>query len=431
MASAVDTKLVSPAHYSSTSTPVLDVFRPLPRQPKDNLGAGEYFLISSLVILALLGLPAPRAVMDVISSYGSAWAFWAAILIVPLTGLAVASAAHEAGHLCVGLLAGFRLVQIKLGPWRFGKQASGQEPHWGEVLPLGLTVLEPRTAQNKNLQSRLLLVLLGGPLGNVSLALLLEASLHFTRSQFQVAFGVHGFAAFSVLLGIASLLPDVNSRGNFSDGARLLMLLKNNPQAERWVSIIQMQSTLNQGKSLRDWDQASVIHATTSNDDSRDAVVAHWLAYLWAVERQDITLATKYLEEVLESLGFAPAGLRDLIYLEAAKFQAWFRDNPTKARFWVRQTRSRKIPRLQQTQLDIALLWAEGKLFDAWEQMEGYFGVLRELPASPGRDLAEKNAIEWKRQMESRMLTRAWRSMYSLAQEMQPAVLEASLSLSE
>jgi hypothetical protein len=86
---------------------------------------------------------------------------------------------------------------------------------------------------------------------------------------------------------------------------------------------------------------------------------------------------------------------------------------------------------LQQTQLDVALLWAEGKLFDAWEQMEGYFRVLRELPASPGRDLAEKNAIEWKRQMESRMLTRAWRSMYSLAQEMQPSALEASLSLSE
>src|SRR5258708_31697907 len=233
MASAVDTTLISRAHYSPTSTPVLDVFRPLPRQPKDNLGAGEYFLISSLVILALTGLPAPRAMMNAISSAGSAWAFWAALLIVPITGLRVAAAAHEAGHLFVGLLVGFRLVQIKLGPWRLGKQASEQEPHWGEVLPLGLTVLEPRTIKGKNLPRRLLLVLLGGPLGNISLSLLLEALLHFTRTQFLVAFGIHGFAAFSVLLGIASLLPDINSRGNFPDGARLLILLNHNAKAER------------------------------------------------------------------------------------------------------------------------------------------------------------------------------------------------------
>jgi hypothetical protein len=123
--------------------------------------------------------------------------------------------------------------------------------------------------------------------------------------------------------------------------------------------------------------------------------------------------------------------LRNQLFLEAAVYQAWFRDNPTKARFCVRQIRVRKVTPLQQMQLDLALLWAEGKLFDAWEQMEDYFLVLRELPASPGRDLAEKNAVEWKHQMESRMLTRAWRSMYSLAQEIQPAVLEASFSLKE
>jgi len=281
------------------------------------------------------------------------------------------------------------------------------------------------------LPRRLLFVLLGGPLGNISLALLLESLLHFTRAQFLVAFGVHGFAAFSMLLGIASLLPDINSRGNFSDGARLLMLLKNNTRAERWVSIIRLQLALNQGKPLRDWDQSTVVHAASIDDDSSDAVAAHWLAYLWSVERQDITSATKYLEDALESLGFAPSRLRSQLFLEAAVFQAWFRDNPTKARFWVRQVRGRKITPLQQMQLDISLLWAEGKLFDAWEQMQGYFLLVREMPDSPGRDLAEKNAVEWKHQMESRMLTRAWRSMYSLAQEIQPAALEASFSLSE
>jgi hypothetical protein len=44
---AADTKLNTAQHYSPTSTPVLDVFRPLPPQTKESLSAGEYFLASS------------------------------------------------------------------------------------------------------------------------------------------------------------------------------------------------------------------------------------------------------------------------------------------------------------------------------------------------------------------------------------------------
>ena len=46
-----ENKLSTAQHYSPTSTPVLDVFRPLPPQTKESLSAGEYFLVSSLIIL--------------------------------------------------------------------------------------------------------------------------------------------------------------------------------------------------------------------------------------------------------------------------------------------------------------------------------------------------------------------------------------------
>ena len=61
---AAETKLSTAQHYSPTSTPVLDVFRPLPPQTKESLSAGEYFLASSLVILTLVGLPSLRAVIE-------------------------------------------------------------------------------------------------------------------------------------------------------------------------------------------------------------------------------------------------------------------------------------------------------------------------------------------------------------------------------
>ncbi|MGH9570198.1 MAG: hypothetical protein ACRD4F_11185, partial [Candidatus Angelobacter sp.] len=80
-----------------------------------------------------------------------------------------------------------------------------------------------------------------------------------------------------------------------------------------------------------------------------------------------------------------------------------------------------KLSRSQQQRLSIALLWAEAQPFDAWEGLAQYLSLLQEMPVSPARDLAEKSAAEWKRQMESRMLTRAWRTVYSMSQEVEAA----------
>lgn len=412
-------KLSTAQHYSPTSTPVLDVFRPLPPQTKESLSAGEYFLASSLVILTLVSLPSLRAVVE------AAPAWWA--MLLPIAAALSAGAVHEAGHLLAGLFSGFKLRQIRLGPLHFGKHVHCREPYCGDVLTLGVAALDPRVRNqdDASLRRRLLFLMLGGPLASFLLAGALELSLFLTQPRFPFTFGMHVCAAFSALIAIAALLPDVNRRGNFSDGARLLMLLKNDSKAERWLSNIRCQTALNQGRHPRDWDQACVARAAAVSDDSRDAFIARWLAYLWAAERQDITCATKYLEGALEALAFSTPKLRDQLLLEAAVFQAWFRDNPSKALFWVYRIRNHKLSRLQKLRLDVALLWAEGRLFDAWEKLgTAYLAELREMPVSPGRALAEESAAEWRRQMESRMLTRAWRSMYSLSRQLEPSALQ-------
>ncbi|SRR5579871_563277 len=420
---AAENKLSTSQHYSPTSTPVLDVFRPLPPQSKENLSAGEYFFGSSLVILALVGLPSLRAVIETAPGY------WAAS--IPFVAVVGSGIVHETGHLFAALLFGFRISQVRIGPVQFGGRARCQEPYCGDVLTLGVAVLEPRAADQSNavLRRKLLFLLLGGPLANLLMAGALEFSVTMLRPGFLAVFCLHVGATFSALFAIAALLPDVNRRGNFSDGARLLMLLKNDDKAERWFSNIRCQIALNQGHHPRDWEQVSVGRAAVVDDNSRDAFIARWLAYLWAAERQDITCATKYLEGALESLPYSTPKLRDQLFLEAAVFQAWFRDNPSKALFWVYRIRNKKLTRLQKLRLDIALLWAEGRLFDAWEKLgTGYMVELRELPASPGRALAEESAAEWKRQMESRMLTRAWRSMYSLSRQLEPSALQEGFS---
>jgi len=420
---AAETKLNTTQHYSPTSTPVLDVFRPLPPQTKESLSAGEYFLASSLAILILVALPSLRAVVEIAPGY------WAAL--IPVIAALSAGFTHEMGHLLAGWFLGFRLKQIKIGTLHLDRNARCAGPYCGDAITLGSAVLEPRMSDQDDatLRRRLLFLMLGGPLASISLAGALEAAQYFIQPDFIVAFSLHVGALFSALLAIAACLPDANRRGIFSDGARILMLLRNDAKAERWLSNIRCQIALNQGRHPRDWDQACVARAAAVSDDSRDAYVARWLAYLWAAERQDITCATKYLEGALEVLSYATPKMRDYLFLEAAVFQAWFRDNPSKALFWVYRIRNHKLTRLQKQRLDIALLWAEGRLFDAWEKLgTGYMAELRGLPASPGRTLAEESAAEWKRQMESRMLTRAWRSMYSISSQLEPASLQAAFA---
>ena len=428
-----ETKLNSPQHYSPTSTPVLDVFRPLPPQAKDGLSAGEYFLLSSLVIVTLISLSRLVALVEAVSSDPVSPAHWIALL-APLVGAFCAAGVHEAGHMIAGRLAGFTISRIKIGWLHFGGHARCGAPYCGDVLTFGLSALQPRVSgqDDARLRRRLMYLAVGGPLANLLFAAILGLSLRLLRPGLASGQVIRAAAAFSFLLAIAALLPDVNRRGNFSDGARLLMLLKNDDKAARWLSNIHCQMALNQGRHPRDWDEACVANAAAVNHECRDAFVARWMAYLWAAERQDITCATKYLEGALESLSCSTPALRDNLFLEAAVFQAWFRDNPSKALFWVYRIRNKKLTRLQKQRLDLALLWAEGRLFDAWEKLvQNYLPLLRELPESPGRHLAEESALEWKRQMESRMLTRAWRSMYSISRQLEPAALQAAFNSPE
>ena len=421
---AADTTKI--AKYSPTSTPILDGVRPLPGRRWPRLSAGEYFFLSGAVILTLIALPEfRRHAESLAASLGIFPAGVLICLIIPGGAFFLSVATHEAGHLLAACLSGFRVAPNRLA-LPGSKYDSGRGLQSCDVFTLGILSLEARKLDH--LPLRLGLVVLGGPLASLFVPSLLEA--YALAQPTGVAFAVHVFAGISVLLGIAELLPDAG-KGNSSDGARFLMLLKNDAAGQRWLAIIHLQLALEQGEDPRTWDQASVARITAIDDDSRDAVAARWLGYLWATERQDITAATKYLEEALAAPATASAWIRDQLFLEAAIFQAWFRDDLGCAHFWVARIRSRKLMLAQHLRLNVALLWAEGKLFDAWEKLGDHLALLRKLPDSPARLLAEKSAMEWKKQMESRMLSRAWRAMYSVTQEVDLSAPQSTESLSK
>jgi hypothetical protein len=401
------------AQYSPTSTPILDALRPLSSRRRDRVSAGEYFFLSSAFIVALISMPWLRQVAVSMSSLRLPVALALILVIIPGAGLGVAVAVHETGHLLGAWLAGFRVARRS--------DSAMVQLYSCSALRIGPVALEP--GEMDHLPRRLMLLILGGPAISLLVPLVVEISLRTAGMDVLAAFFIHGFSGCSILLGLAELIPD-SGKANFSDGARILMLLKNDRAGQRWIYILEQQRALARGESPRNWDETALTHAAAIDDDTRDAVQARWIGYLWATERQDITAATKYLEEALAAPASASAPLRDRLFLEAAMFQAWFRGDSRRARFWTARMRPRKLSRLLQLRLDIALIWSDGKLFDAWEKLGDYFYLLRELPALPARDLLEHSAVEWKRQMESRMLTRAWRSLYSISQEVEHAALE-------
>ena len=394
-----------------TATPILDVLHPLPRQESSRFTTGDYFFISSAVIVAFTELPAIRSFIDLVA-HKSMWAFWIGLVVLPLVAFIAAVSAHQAGHLLAGRLTGFAAVRIKFGRFTLREQL---EPT--DALSLGFIVMRPNSS--RQLRRRLTYLVLGGPLASLLLPLLLETAMRLAQNRwgtlyFLIPAAVHLFSAISLLLGIGSLLPDIDSRGNFSDGTRLLMLLKNDFRASRWLAIVQLQLGLSSDKDPQNWGEDLVARALGHKDDSFDTVAANWLGYLWASARQDLAQATKCLEAALTGLVPSPGHLRDRIFLEAAIFQAWYRHNLVKAQLWQSQILERNsLPEVDRQRLEIASIWSEGRSFDAWEKLQEHLLRIRELPDSPARHAAEKDAMEWKAQMESRMLAGAWATMHS------------------
>lgn len=404
MVTATDTKAFPVS--LPTSTPVLDALRAAPGRQPVRLTAGEYFFFSSLVIALLTTLP---RLSQWLASFSSSESLVRAVAL-PLSAFLAAWVVHELGHFAAAWLTGFRVSPISTRADRLGDRL-----YVCDSLRAGILVLEPRST--RNLRARLAVVFLGGPFAGLLAGVLLELGFNWSRSGLVLQGRVHLLSAFCVLLSLASLLPDTGHWGDFSDGARIVMLLRDDDKAARLYAVLQMQRWLADGVHPREWVPDLVQKAISGDDQSRDAVVAQWLGYLWASERQDISAAAKHLEDALSMPARCSGSLRDRLYLEAAVFQAWFRDNPAKAQSWATLIRQGRLASFEQKRLGIALLWVEGRLFDAFEKMPDYFASLRQLPESPSRQLAEKSATEWKHQMESRMLTRAWRSMYNMSQQ--------------
>jgi hypothetical protein len=305
----------------------------------------------------------------------------AVIVLASSLAFFLSLAAHEAGHLLGGRLAGFRFALYAAGPIRVRRSPSGLRFELNDRWNLaGFAFSVP--VHLHNLKRGMVSFVAGGPVTNLLLAAIFaglflaltvaapsrEAVRAFLGSSVSLGLFVFLFQAgfTSLALGVVTLVP-LRKDGFFTDGARLLMLLRDRPKAGRWSASWALYAASADGQRPRDWDRGLIDQATQLTDGSLDEGGACLLAYLWALDQGDEEAAEGFLGRTRAAFDTIPA-LRPSIAAEIAYFQARFRGDAATARSRLDEAQGGFLERHERLRAETAVLLAEHRVAEARER---------------------------------------------------------------
>jgi len=305
-------------------------------------------------------------------------ALWLLALLVPFGLLGIL--AHELGHLAGGRLAGFRFLLLIVGPFKL--QRYGERVRFGLNRSLGFIggLAASTPLDDRDLPRRMLLMVAGGPLAS-----LMAGLLGLVGAWLAAGFPAAALFAFGVLnlcLALVSIVP-MRSAGFYTDGARILMLLRGGPRAERWCAVGALTNAAANGRP-RDLSPALLALAASPSDGTLDDVGARLLAYFAALDRGEAAAAGEHLDYVLgHREAYPPAG-RPSLLLEGAFFLARHRGDPEGARALLDQARGGMFVELHtRRRVEAAVLLAEGRRDEAAAAADEGLRRLRALDRGP------------------------------------------------
>jgi len=309
---------------------------------------------------------------------------------------------HELGHLGAGKLVGFHFSVIQIGWFFLGFEHGRLKLQIRRDLPFrGYAGI--RIDHLCRVRRRLIVFVAGGPVATIASLIMVVVIVNvFDLHESRAAVPSQIFVLLSMLIAFASLVPRAG-RTNCTDGARLASLINSRKKARRWICLAALANKYSHGTRIRNWNGTWIKAAVSVHDGTADELYACWLAQAWASDRKQSDEASAYLERCLELSDLAGPSMRDFLVLEAAIFQAWWRNDADKATQWLAQIRRQKmLPRLFQLRAALAVECAK-KNFDAanslWE--EGRF-IIDKLPPSDVRNLMSTSWSEWRDEIRKR-----------------------------
>jgi hypothetical protein len=320
------------------------------------------------------------------------------LLWLPLAPFAAALAViivHELGHAVVGVLAGFRLLSIQFGPLQISPPFHLK---WKSKLRLpgasGMAVLLPTRIDG--LRYRGVAMILGGPLAN-----LLSAAVVILLMP-QMGWFTGLFVGLSVLTGVGNLVP-FRKRALTSDGKRILMLLRNGPQGERWLAILQLVADLRNGVEPEDLRLDFLTIATAVQDDSLETASAYGIAHAAAYYRHDDAEAARLLEVSLQHSGCQPPMMREAIFSDAANFQAKRRRRADLAKHWLAELPQKPVMPELHVKTESAILAAEGDIQGALKKFDEAVAIVEKSADPQRRDLTLRLMRRTRKELEAQL----------------------------
>lgn len=303
-----------------------------------------------------------------------------------------AMAVHECAHALVGACMGFRFNSLRISrlefhrPFRIslykgrGTGAAG----WATMFPVKQNHLIPRAVA----------MFLAGPgtnLLSVGLVLLLPIS----RGIFAAS-----FVFWSLLVGLINLVP-LRSRAMLSDGKRILMLLQNREQGERWLALIRLGAELGNGVMPEALSPEFLAKALSVCDRSPDTVAAYAIAYAKAFYEENENEAARFLEICLQFAGCTAPIMREALMSDAAVFQARKRNDLDRAEQWLADIPQRTELPWMRARAEAAILEAKGNTESALRKLFEIETMISAMPDKARREITLRFHRRWIEELQA------------------------------
>jgi hypothetical protein len=176
---------------------------------------------------------------------------YAGILLLYYGLILVIVAVHEGGHVLAGLIVGFRLKEVRVGPvlvtWNAGGKRSWKWDRRRRALGTGRARMSPGPESWSGIGLRYSLYVLAGPMSNLlsaamALPLAMRSDLPGTICKY--------FMGFSVLVGLFNLIPRQGLDGP-SDGRILFQFLFRPKRREERLFRFCLGARLEEARRLR------------------------------------------------------------------------------------------------------------------------------------------------------------------------------------
>lgn len=275
------------------------------------------------------------------------------LLLLPLFFLVIG--AHEAGHVLAGKLVRFDFRMYVVGPFMWEKETDGWHFGWNKHLNLagGMVICLP--TDQADLSKRFSIYAAGGPLASFALtfiAFFVYRWLYVPGVNAGTVLTVISYAALitaflSALIGIVTSIP-MHAGGFSTDGARILRLLRGGDTARFETLVIQIYTSSTSGvrPALLNWDDLQEAQTLANRLQAPLGIYLHSFFHQAAFDRGEIDQAETYLLNYITATEGIPAGIRNMVWLDAAFFYAYAKkDLATATEYWAKFKPAAMIPK--------------------------------------------------------------------------------------